>query len=232
METPEKDRAITPYAAYLAPAPFEKEQKGQFWVTPVDKKLSKDKKIRQLKEHALWHLPVTVLHESYPGHHLQLCWANKLDSHVRKHYHNTPYCEGWALYCERLMDEVDYLNDPRYKLCRLKDKLWRAARIILDVSLQTGEMSMEEAVKFFVEKVHLAENCALAEVRRYTLSPTYPLSYMLGKLEILKLREEMKKTLGKKFSLAKFHKELLERGTIPLKLAKREMKNKLKVKSL
>jgi len=230
METPESDRAITPYAAYLPPAPFEEKQCGQFWVTPIDQKLSKTDKIRQLKEHAYWHLPVTVLHESYPGHHLQLCWANKIDSHIRKHYSNIPYCEGWALYCEQLMDEVEYLDDPRFKLFRLKDNLWRAARVILDVSLHTGKMSIEEAVRFFVEKVHLAESCAKAEVRRYTLSPTYPLSYMIGKLEILNLREEMKKALGKKFSLSKFHKELLERGTIPLKLARREMIKNLKLK--
>jgi uncharacterized protein (DUF885 family) len=228
MDTPESDRATTPYAAYLAPAPFEKEQRGQFWVTPLDKKLSKSDKIRQLKEHALWHLPVTVLHESYPGHHLQLCFANKVKSKIRKHFANTPYCEGWALYCEQLMDEVGYLSDDRQKLFRLKDNLWRAARVILDVSLHTGKMSIDEAVKFFVEKVHLAPSSALAEVRRYTLSPTYPLSYMVGKLEILKLREEMKQRLVKKFSLYKFHQAFLERGTIPLKLARREMINKLK----
>jgi uncharacterized protein (DUF885 family) len=228
IETPHSERATTPYAAYLSPAPFENDQTGQFWVTPVDKKLSINEQERQLSEHALDHLPVTVLHESYPGHHLQLVWANRSDSLVRRHSHNTPYCEGWALYCERLMEEVGYLARPEQRFFRLKDKLWRAARVILDVSLHTGGMSVDEAVDFLVEKIHLARPSALTEVRRYTLTPTYPLSYLLGKLEILKLREEMKKRQGKKFNLKDFHRQFLATGTIPLKLARRELLEKLK----
>jgi len=228
VKTPHSERATTPYAAYLSPAPFEKDQTGQFWVTPIDKKLAVEEQERQLEEHSLAHLPVIVLHESYPGHHLQLVWANRADSLVRKHSHNTPYCEGWALYCERLMEEVGYLARPEQRFFRLKDKLWRAARVILDVSLHTGGMSFDEAVDFLVEKVHLARPSALTEIRRYTLTPTYPLSYLLGKLEILKLREEMKKRLGKKFDLNDFHRQFLATGTIPLKLARKELLEKLK----
>ena len=223
IKTPLSERSTTPYAAYHSPAPFEPDQTGQFWVTPVDRNLSAKEQVRQLSEHALDHLPVTVLHESYPGHHLQLVWANRVDSLVRKHSHNTPYCEGWALYCERLMEEVGYLSSPEQKLFRLKDKLWRAARVILDVSLHTRGMSIEEAVDFLVEKVHLARPSALIEIRRYTLTPTYPLSYLLGKLEILKLREEMREKLGAKFSLYDFHDRLLKKGTIPVKLARKEL---------
>ena len=228
IKTPHSERATTPYAAYLAPAPFEKAQVGQFWVTPIDKKLSVEEQERQLSEHALYVFPIAALHESYPGHHLQLVWANQNKSLVRKHSHNTPYCEGWALYCERLMEEVGYLADPKKKLFRLKDKLWRAARVILDVSLHTKGMKIEEAVDFLVEKAHLARPSALIEIRRYTLTPTYPLSYLLGKLEILKLREEIRELLGKEFDLEEFHQHLLLTGTIPIKLARKELKEKLK----
>lgn len=228
IKTPLSERSTTPYAAYLSPAPFEADQTGQFWVTPVDKKLSDKQQQRQLSEHALDHLPITVLHESYPGHHLQLVWANRVDSLVRKQSHNTPYCEGWALYCERLMEEVGYLGSPEQRLFRLKDKLWRAARVILDVSLHTQGMSIEEAVDFLVEKVHLARPSALIEIRRYTLTPTYPLSYLLGKIEILKLREEMREKLGAKFDLYDFHDRFLSTGTIPIKLAKKEILEKIK----
>jgi uncharacterized protein (DUF885 family) len=228
MDTPHSERATTPYAAYLSPAPFEEDQTGQFWVTPIEKKLTVEGQERQLAEHALHHLPITVLHESYPGHHLQLVWANRHQSLVRKHGHNTPYCEGWALYCERLMEEVGYLASPEQRLFRLKDKLWRAARVILDVSLHTGQMGVEEAVSFLVEKVHLAQPSALSEVRRYTLTPTYPLSYLLGKLEILKLRDEVKEKLGEDFDLHEFHSQLLATGTIPIKLAKKEIIERIK----
>ncbi len=227
METPLSERATTPYAAYLSPAPFEENQTGQFWVTPIDENLAAEERERQLAEHALPHLSVTVLHESYPGHHLQLVWANRNPSLIRKHSHNTPYCEGWALYCERLMEEVGYLSSPEQRFFRLKDKLWRAARVILDVSLHTGQMGIDEAVAFLVEKVHLAEPSALSEVRRYTLTPTYPLSYLLGKLEILRLRDEVKEKSGEDFDLYDFHFELLARGTIPVKLARKEILEKL-----
>jgi len=228
METPHSERATTPYAAYLAPAPFEEAQIGQFWVTPIDKKLSVEEQERQLAEHALHHLPTTVLHESYPGHHLQLVWANRNKSLVRKHSRNTPFCEGWALYCERLMEETGYLADPRKRFFRLIAKLWRASRVILDVSLHTQGMSIEEAVDFLVEKAYLARPSALIEIRRYTLTPTYPLSYLLGKLEILKLREEIREMLGKEFDLEEFHQRLLLSGTIPIKLARKELLEKLK----
>lgn len=228
MDTPYSERATTPYAAYLSPAPFEEDQTGQFWVTPIDGKLMAEEQERQLAEHALHHLPVTVLHESYPGHHLQLVWANRNESLVRKHGHNTPYCEGWALYCERLMEEVGYLASPEQRLFRLKDKLWRAARVILDVSLHTGQMEVEEAVNFLVEKVHLAQSSALSEVRRYTLTPTYPLSYLLGMLEILNLRDEVREKLGEDFDLHEFHAHFLATGTIPIKLARKEILEKIK----
>ncbi len=228
IKTPHSERSTTPYAAYLSPAPFEEDQTGQFWVTPIDQKLSIKEQKRQLSEHALDHLPVTVLHESYPGHHLQLVWANRVNSLVRKHSHNTPYCEGWALYCERLMEETGYLASPEQRLFRLKDKLWRAARVILDVSLHAQGMSIDEAVDFLVERVYLARPSALTEIRRYTLTPTYPLSYLLGKLEILKLREEMKKRLGGDFNLEDFHRQLLATGTIPVKLVRKELFKKTK----
>jgi uncharacterized protein (DUF885 family) len=126
------------------------------------------------------------------------------------------------------MEEVGYLASPEQRLFRLKDKLWRAARVILDVSLHTGQMGVEEAVSFLVERVHLAEPSALSEVRRYTLTPTYPLSYLLGKLEILKLRDEVKERLGENFDLHEFHAHFLATGTIPIKLDKKEIMEKIK----
>ncbi len=125
------------------------------------------------------------------------------------------------------MEEVGYLASPEKRLFRLQAKLWRAARVILDVSLHTRGMSIDEAVDFLVKKVRLARPSALTEIRRYTLTPTYPLSYLLGKLEILKLREEMKKRLGKDFDLLDFHRQLLSTGTIPIKLARKELLEKV-----
>jgi len=105
----------------------------------------------------------------------------------------TMFIEGWAFYCEELMEQLGYINQPRQRLGRLSDQLWRAARIILDVSLHTGKMTVEEGINFLIDRVGLEKSNATAEIRRYTMSPTQPMSYLIGKLEILKLIEEYKK---------------------------------------
>ena len=98
--------------------------------------------------------------------------------------------EGWGLYVEELMTELGYLDSPETRLLRLKDLLWRAARVTVDVGLATGEMSFDEAVHFMVERARLEQPNAVAEVRRYTLNPMQPSSYALGREAILKLRDK------------------------------------------
>lgn len=213
--TPPFQRPTIPYAAYMSPAPFEKEQVGRFWVTPPDPGAPKEVQEAQLRGHSIWGIPTTCGHEAYPGHHLQLVWANRSKSLARKFAHSTLFAEGWAFYTEELLESMGYLADPRTKLSRLADQLWRAGRIILDASLHTGRMSVDQAVDFMVEKIHHERPNALAEVRRYTTSPTQPMSYLMGKLEILKIYEDYKAAKGGSFALKEFHNELLSHGTIP-----------------
>jgi len=222
-ETPAFERAIIPYAAYLPPAPFEKEQVGRFWVTPVDTSASPETQEQQLRDHNNFGIPVTALHEAYPGHHLQLCWANRAGSDIRKVIDSTLFAEGWAFYCEELMEDLGFISGPEYRLIRLKDQLWRAGRIILDTALHTKGMTVDEAVDFFVTKVHMERPNALAEVRRYTSTPTQPMSYLIGKLEILKLVEDYKAAKGAAFNMRAFHNELLSHGTIPPAVVRRIM---------
>ncbi len=217
-ETPEPFRPIIPYAAYLNPAPLEEEQTGRFFVTPVDPDKDPAEKEAQLGEHSYYSVPLTVLHEGYPGHHLQLCYANRASSLLKKIAHSTLFIEGWAFYCEQLMEQQGYLKDPRNRLHRLKDQLWRACRIVADVSLHTGKMAFDEAVDY-MEKVALLErNSAVTEVRRYTATPTQPMSYLIGKLEILKIVEEYRKKKGNDFNLKEFHHALLKYGSLPPEL--------------
>jgi hypothetical protein len=222
-ETPSFERPTVPYAAYMPPAVFEKIQKGVFWVTPINENLTSEVRKEQLREHCLLSYMITTLHESYPGHHLQFCVANKSESFIRKHGQSSLLCEGWALYCEQLMAEVGYYHDPRIKVFMLKDELWRAARVIIDVSLHCFGMTIAEATKILVERVKLAPNQAEAEVKRYTMSPTQPMSYLVGKLMILEMREQAKKTWGSKFNLKRFHDSFLSCGTIPQPLIEREL---------
>jgi uncharacterized protein (DUF885 family) len=217
--TPPYLRGIIPYAAYMMPGPLETKQEGIFLVTPVDPQSSKQEQEEKLRGQNHAKIPVTALHEAYPGHHLQLVYANTVGSLPRKlgGFISTLFIEGWAFYCEELMEQLGYIDKPRQRLGRLADQLWRAARIILDVSLHTGKMTVEEGIDFLVERAGLERSNAQAEVRRYTASPTQPMSYLMGKLEIIKLIEEYKRR-HPQASLRQVHDAVLSCGSLPPRL--------------
>ena len=223
IETPVYVRHLIPYAAYMSPAPFEKTQKGFYWVTPVAQNLPVEKQEQQLQGHNVFKSVVTTLHEGYPGHHLQLVLGNRIDSKVRRVFGTTVFVEGWALYCEEMMYEQGYYTDIRTRLFQLKDQLWRGCRVVIDVKLHTKKMSFDQAVDMLVNVAKLERVNAIAEVKRYTQEPTQPMSYVIGKLEVLKLRDEYKKLKGAEFDLKKFHDQLLSYGSIPVKLVREKM---------
>jgi uncharacterized protein (DUF885 family) len=220
-------RGTIPYAAYMMPGPLEKMQQGVFLVTPVDPQSSKREQEEKLKGHYYGKLPVTALHEAYPGHHLQLVYANSVGSLPRKlgALLSSLFVEGWAFYCEELMEQLGYIDQPLQRLARLSDQLWRAARIILDVSLHTRRMNVEEGIDFLVEKAGLERSNAQAEVRRYTASPTQPMSYLIGKLEIVKLIDEYKKR-HPQASLQEVHDAVLSCGSLPPRLMRERLLQK------
>lgn len=223
--TPPSLRPVIPYAAYMMPGPLEKKQEGIFLVTPVDRFLPRKVQQEKLQGHNYAKIPVTALHEAYPGHHLQLVYANRHAKTLPRKLGSalsSLFVEGWAFYCEELMEELGYIREPVQKLARLKDQLWRAARIILDVSLHTGKMTIEEGVQFLVEKVGLEETNARAEVRRYTGSPTQPLSYLIGKLEIMKVIEKYKRR-HPTATLREVHDAILSCGSLPPKLLRERL---------
>jgi uncharacterized protein (DUF885 family) len=215
VETPVFERKTTPFAAYVPPAPFEQIQKGYFWVTPPDAALSEEDRRQHMKEHMLASIPITCVHEGYPGHHLQLSLANRADSPVQRQIGTPVLMEGWALYCEEMMGEAGFYTDPRTRLLQLKDYLWRCSRVVIDVGLHTGRLTFEEAVRTLVEVAKINPVSARGEVKRYSKTPTQPLSYAVGKREILRLRDEVRSQEGGSFSLKEFHRRLLQFGSIP-----------------
>jgi len=222
--TPPFLRGTIPYAAYMMPGPLEKVQQGIFLVTPVDPRSPEKEQEEKLKGHYYGKLPVTALHEAYPGHHLQLVYANGVGSLPRKlgAFISTLFIEGWAFYCEELMEQLGYIDQPLQRLGRLSDQLWRAARIILDVSLHTGKMTVDEGIDFLVKRAGLEPSNARAEVRRYTSSPTQPMSYLIGKLEIVKLIDEYKKNHAQA-SLREVHDAVLSCGSLPPRLMRERL---------
>ncbi len=224
IATPEYLRPIIPFAAYMQPGIFADELEGIFMVTPVDETADKKQQAEKLKGHYSAKIPITTLHEGYPGHHLQLSMAATSDSNLRKlgSFLSTLFVEGWAFYCEELMEELGFINQPIQKLGRLSDQLWRAARIILDVKLHCEGMDVETAVDFLVDNCQLERSNALAEIRRYTSSPTQPQSYLMGKKEILKVIDSYKQKHPKK-DLKEVHDDILAAGSLPPKLMRRQL---------
>ncbi len=220
VPTPAFERPTIPYAAYMPPPPFDKEQKGLFYVTLVDESLPAEKKEEQLRGHSWFKLVVTALHEGYPGHHLQLIHSNRAESKIRKTFYTSVFAEGWALYCEELMYDEGFYTEPKVRLMQLKDQLWRAARVLIDVGLHTRGWSYEKAVGFLIEKAKLERTNAEKEVKRYCSTPTQPMSYLVGKVQIMDLRREYRLREAKGGELKEFHDRLLSFGTIPIALVR------------
>lgn len=214
-ETPAFERSVMPYAAYLPPAPFETSRTGCLWVTPIDENASPAVQNSQLMEHCVYSIPIIALHEGYPGHHLQLTRAMDSKSALRKQVMSDLFTEGWALYCENLMREQGFYTDPRVELFQLKDMIWRACRVLIDVGLHTQQLPMDDAVRMLVDSAHMEECSAIAEVKRYTTSPTQPMAYVIGRMLLLDLRDRMERSMRSEFNLKSFHDQLLSIGSIP-----------------
>ena len=224
VETPQFERNMIPYAAYMPPGLLEEVQQGLFFVTPVDPNETPENQEERLRGHAFEKLPVVALHEAYPGHHLQLVVANLNKSLPRLFgaFLSSLFVEGWAFYCEEMMEQQGFINKPIQRLERLQAQLWRAARIIVDVSLHTGKMSYEEALQFMVEKANLEPADAKAEVNRYIQTPTQPMSYLMGKIEIMQIVDDYR-TRFPDHSLKQMHDAILNCGSLPPRLMRRRL---------
>jgi uncharacterized protein (DUF885 family) len=216
IETPAFLRNVLPFAAYFSPPKFEARPEGVYVVTP-----SVDGDPRAIREHNHASISNTSIHEAYPGHHLQLLCANSHPSLVRILVDAPEFVEGWGMYSEQLMREQGFDDGPAYRFAMYTDAIWRACRIVLDVRLHRGELGVDEATDFLVSHTGFERPQAQAEVQRYTYTPTYQLSYLLGKTLLLRLREDEQRRLGPDFSLGRFHDRLLYAGSIPISFHRR-----------
>ncbi len=229
VETPPFARA-TISAAYFAAPPLDPVTRGFFYVTPVDRTLPRAAQEAMLRENDHGDEVDTVVHEAYPGHHLQLSIARGYPSMIRKLSDakralvpgSNLFAEGWGLYAEALMGELGYYTDEE-RLLQLEWVLVRAARVMIDVGLHTRGMGFDEAVALLTDQVHLERPLAVSEVKRYTRTPTQPLSYLVGRERIFAIRERYRASQGAAFSLKAFHTELLSHGDIAQGLVEREM---------
>jgi hypothetical protein len=211
--TPEFLRPVMGFAAYLPAGPFDTWQQGYFWVTPPPDEAG-------LRDHAFATIPAVAAHEGYPGHHLQMTSVNRIPSLTRRAIRSPVMIEGWGLYTEQLMADVGYYDDAA-RLAQLAMRLLRALRIVLDMELQSGELTYQAAVERAVSVARLEESTARSEVARYTMTPTQPFSYLVGALELERLRAATQTRLGEDFRLRRFHDRVLAYGHMPPTLVAR-----------
>jgi uncharacterized protein (DUF885 family) len=231
-ETPPFMRATT-FASMDTPGPFEKHAtEAYFNVTLPDPSMKPEEVEGFMHSFNIGTVISTAVHEAYPGHYIQFLWLPQAPSKVRKLLGANTDIEGWAHYTEQMMLDEGYgqpgvgAKDEReakfLRLGQLQDALLRNARFIVGIEMHTGKMSFDEAVAFFQKEGYQSKETAMVETKRGTSDPTY-LYYTLGKLEIMKLREDVKKKQGAAFSLEKFHDDFLREGFPPIKIVREAM---------
>lgn len=172
-------------------------------------------------------------HESIPGHHLQIAIAQELPEMpaFRKNAYVTAYSEGWALYTERLADEMGLYSGDLDRMGMLSFDTWRASRLVVDTGMHAMGWTREQAVHFMLANTALAENNIRNEVDRYLTDPGQALAYKLGQLEILRLRKDAEKRLGKRFDLKAFHDVVLDGGPMTLAALDQRVEDWIKARS-
>jgi uncharacterized protein (DUF885 family) len=217
-ETPEFARG-TSFASLDAPGAFERAAtESYFYVTPPDLSWDARRREEHLSFYNRYQLPVVSIHEVYPGHYYQQLALRRTPSRVRSALGAASFVEGWAHYCEQMMlDEGFGGGNPRLRLAQLHAALSRLCRYLVGINMHTGGMSYAEGVEFFVREGYMERTNAEREARRGTLDPTY-LVYTLGKMEIMRLRDDYRRLQGDSFRLGEFHDRLLSYGMPPVKI--------------
>jgi len=173
-----------------------------------------------LKARPKWEMEALSLHESVPGHHLQIALAQEQEGvpEFRKHSGYTAFVEGWGLYAESLGPELGMYKDPYSKFGQLTYEMWRAVRLVVDTGMHMMGWSRQQAIDFFRENTSKTDQDITVEVDRYIVWPGQALAYKIGQMKIRELRTEAEKELGSKFNVRTFHDAVLEQGAVPLDL--------------
>jgi uncharacterized protein (DUF885 family) len=235
-ETPQYLRA-TSFASMDTPGPFEKRaNEAYYYVTPAENDWPEKQKEEWLTAFNYYTSDVTSIHEAYPGHYVQLLHLNTSPANkVEKIFGSYAFVEGWAHYCEKMMldegygsstnstsSEDDVKRAAKYRMAQADEALLRLCRLCVSIKMHTQKMSLDEATKFFQANCYYEEKPARQEAMRGTFDPGF-LNYTLGKLQILKLRDDYKAQQGDDFSLQKFHNELLNHGMPQIRLLREIM---------
>ncbi len=189
--------------------------RGEWHINPFDPAWDAETQRDYLVEHDWGVILVTAPHETYGGHHVQIMYQMHNPSRLRRSQGTSMFSEGWGLYNEQLFKETGFFPDPKIQLRQLQLRLWRNARVIYDVGLQTGRMTRDEAIALMTDRVGFLRWAAESEVDAALARPGYFIGYFMGMSEILKMREEYQEARGAAFTLKEFHDRLLAIGSMP-----------------
>ena len=221
VETPPHLTSTIPDAAYYDAPYFNKDQPGIFLVTPPQDENEKPSNYYSM-------ISNTMVHEAYPGHHLDITYNNIYAPLPRLLGFALETVEGWAHYCEEMMLKRGFHKDPKKaEILNTGAQLFRAIRVMLDIQMHCKQRTIEDASKLIMNVLGLDEANVKKDVLRYTYTPGYNLSYLIGKLLIQDLKQEVQEKMGTNFSLKFFHDTILRSGDLPYFLLKKYFKNKI-----
>ncbi|HYP08326.1 MAG TPA: DUF885 domain-containing protein [Bryobacteraceae bacterium] len=221
IETPEFMRGIYSVGGFSSAPPLEPQLGAFYWLTPIPTTWPKERVESKLREYNLYGLKILTIHEAMPGHYVQLEYANNVEPHsrrvLRSVFGNGPYVEGWAVYATELLLEQGYMNhNPEMRLSYLKHLLRVVANTILDVRLQTKEMTDQQALALLMDGAFQEREEATGKLQRAKLSSAQLPTYFVGYRDWMRLRKRMQSEKGAGFSLKQFHESALNAGSVPL----------------
>lgn len=200
-------KAPSQTTAYYEPGSPEAGRPGHYFVNTYN-----------LKARPKWEMEALSLHESVPGHHIQISLAQEIENvpEFRKHIGYSAFVEGWGLYAESLGPEMGFYADPYSKFGQLTYEMWRAVRLVVDTGMHSMSWSREKAIQFFRDNTGKTDQDITVEVDRYIVWPGQALAYKIGQLKIRELRTKAERELGDRFRIRAFHDEVLSQGAVPL----------------
>jgi uncharacterized protein (DUF885 family) len=223
IDTPPAMRRSSPFGTFQSVDAFGEGLQGKLVLTPIEDWMTPAQRNDRLRSHHNAWIPIIAVHEAYPGHHVDGLNRKANTRLLRKVVRESIMSEGWGLFTEEMMFEQGFLQGDDVRLTQLRNRLWRAARVIMDASLHTGKMSYDEAVTFLADRVRFDRYAASLDVDMYTVRPTYVLGYLIGMQEIAAIRKDYIAKYGEPAPPSEFYDRVLSVGSIPPALVRESL---------